>query len=88
MKRYQRNPQIAARIIDGEAFAVTTDSKLHALNEQATVLWDHLKETVTAEELATELVKQFQVEMPQALQDVKRCLDNMVARQLVVLETN
>ena len=83
MTRYQRNPQLASRTIEGLSYIVTADSRLHSLNETASYLWDCLEINCTKEELAQKLVENFQVGMPTALQDVECFLDAMLTLNIL-----
>lgn len=86
--RYQQNRQTAGRVIDGQAFVVTPDDqKLHTLNQTATCLWQLAADGCTPEQAADALVARFRVEHDQALTDAIRCLDDLVARQVLIVET-
>lgn len=85
--RYRRHPQTAGRIIDGLAFVVTADdNKLHTLNATATRLWQLAAGACTEDQAADELVAHYEVDRDTALRDVQRCLGDMVARQILVVE--
>lgn len=85
--RYQQNRQTAGRIIDGLAFVVTPrDNRLHSLNETATRIWELSKHGCTAEEAADALYTEFAVTLEAAQADVRACLDDLVAREILLVE--
>ena len=87
MARYRRNPQTAGRIIDGQAFVVTPDdNKLHTLNGAATLLWKLAAAGATVAEAADALCAEYEVEAPVAAADAAACLDDLVARRILVVE--
>jgi hypothetical protein len=87
MRRYKRNPQTAGRVIDGQAFIVTPDdNKLHTLNGAATQLWVLAVNVITAEDAASALVAEYEIDRETAARDAEACLDDMVARQILVAE--
>ena len=87
MARYRRNPQTAGRIIDGQAFVVTPDdNKLHTLNDTATVLWTRAAQGTSIDEAAALLCEQFEVDAATARDDAAACLDDLVARRILLVE--
>ena len=87
MRRYRRNPQTAGRVIDGQAFIVTPDdNKLHTLNGAATQLWVLAASALTADDAATALCAEYEIDPETAARDAVSCLEDMVARQILVEE--
>lgn len=87
MARYRRNPQTAGRIIDGQAFVVTPDdNKLHTLNDAATMLWTLAAQGASIDDAAALLCKEFEVDAVTAQTDAAECLDDLVARRILLLE--
>lgn len=85
--RYRRNPQTAGRIIDGQAFVVTPDdNKLHTLNGAATLLWQLTAAGASLDDAAAALCQAYEVEAPTARADAAACLDDLVARHILVVE--
>lgn len=88
MRRYLRNPQTAGREIDGQAFVVTPDdNKLHTLNEAATELWRLAGGGISAGDAAAALADAFEVDRETAHRDAETCLDDLVARQILIVES-
>lgn len=86
MRRYRRNPQTAGRVIDGQAFIVTPDdNKLHTLNGAATQLWVLAAKEITTDDAATALCEEYEIDRETATRDAEACLDDMVARQILVV---
>lgn len=87
MARYRRNVQTAGRVIDGQAFVVTPDdNRLHTLNEAATLLWQATTDGVTVDQAAAILCREFEVDAATAATDAVACLDDLVARQILVVD--
>lgn len=87
MPRYRRNPQTAGRVIDGLAFVVTPDdNKLHTLNGAATHLWRLAQQGLSADDAADALCAEYEVDRETARQDARACLDDLVARQILVVD--
>lgn len=86
MRRYRRNPQTAGRVIDGQAFIVTPDdNKLHTLNGAATQLWVLAASEISAEDAAAALCAEYEIDEQTAARDAAACLEDMVARQILVV---
>lgn len=87
MARYRRNPQTAGRVIDGQAFVVTPDdNKLHTLNGAATLLWQLTQAGASIDDAAALLVREYEVDLATATTDATACLDDLVARHILVVE--
>lgn len=87
MMRYRRNPQTAGRVIDGLAFIVTPDdNKLHTLNGAATHLWRLAEQGLSADDAAAALCAEYEVDRNTAGRDAAACLDDLVARQILVVD--
>lgn len=87
MARYCRNPQTAGRVIDGQAFVVTPDdNKLHTLNGAATLLWKLASAGASVDDAAAALCKEYEVDLATARGDAAACLDDLVARHILVVE--
>lgn len=86
MRRFRRNPHAAGRIIDGLAFVVTPDdNKLHTLNGSATRLWNLAVRPVTVAEAAHSLTEVYDVDAASAERDATECLDDLVARNILLV---
>lgn len=87
MASYRRNPQTAGRIIDGQAFVVTPDdNKLHTLNDAATLLWTLAAQGASVAAAAALLCQEFEVDPGTAQVDAAACLDDLVARRILLVE--
>lgn len=85
MRRYRRNPQTAGRVIDGQAFIVTPDdNKLHTLNDAATQLWVLAAQEISADDAASALVEEYEIDRETAARDAEACLEDMVSRQILL----
>ena len=79
--RYQQSARTAARILDGQAFVITPDYKLHTLNATGTRIWELTKEPTALDALATAIAERFDVEVARARADAQHFCDALVARQ-------
>ena len=87
MRRYRRNPQTAGRVIDGQAFVVTPDdNKLHTLNGTATRLWQLAAAGLSPDEAAAALCAEYEIDGATAERDAAAFLDDLVARQILVVD--
>ncbi|HVK73796.1 MAG TPA: PqqD family protein [Kofleriaceae bacterium] len=87
MRRYRRNPQTAGRVIDGQAFVVTPDdNKLHTLNGTATQLWQLAAAGLSTDEAAAALCAEYEIDRATAERDAAAFLDDLVARQILVVD--
>lgn len=53
------------------------------LNESCALLWKHLQEYITVEELADIIRSEYSIGIEMALTDVKRCISKMIEYELV-----
>ena len=85
---YRRREDVASRVIDELAFIVTPPkNRLHNLNATATLLWELAAEGCTVDGAAKRMVAEFEVELETARRDIQACLNDMVERDLLVVET-
>jgi hypothetical protein len=85
--RYRKSPTTAGRVIEGMAFIITPeDSKLHTLNATATQLWELGRQGFTLDQAARELAQRFEVDEITARADVQECVQDLLARQILVVE--
>lgn len=72
-------------MIDGLAFVVTPDdNKLHTLNAAATLLWTQAARPLSVDDAAAALVAAYDVDLDTAREDAARCIDDMMARTILV----
>ncbi len=86
---YKRNKDIIQREIAGETLLVpihgdlVTDQKVFTLNAVGKFIWEQLEQPADAAELAQSVVNQFNIDLPQAKQDVNKFLEQMQKRHLI-----
>lgn len=82
-----RNAKVEATPIgDHEAIVFDPETpRFSVLNETSALLWHSLATASTTEELAAEVCKNFDVELPDALRDVEKVVEEMLALGLVVV---
>ena len=86
MRRYRRNPNCAARIVDGLAFVITPDdNKLHTLNGPATALWQLAQKPMSLDDATAALVDAYEVGEQTARRDANECLQDLVQRDILLV---
>ena len=82
----KQNPDTPARTIDGEAIVITPhDSTLHTLNDTGTFIWDRADGTRTLEQIAQELLLEFEVDEAELRQDAIAFVEEAVQRGLMLV---
>lgn len=85
--RYRVHPDLAFRVIDGEAVVLQVKTTTYfSLNPSGTVLWGTLQEGATRDALVDRLLAAFDVDRPRAEADVDALLADLKAESLVVEE--
>ncbi len=81
---YRKNPDLAARVIKGEAYVVVPETNMmYILNEPGAVLWTRLAIPASARDLVVALCEEFEVTETEAEHDVKDFLEEMTNVDLV-----
>lgn len=85
-RTFQRNPRVEAAPLNEEAILLDpATSKFFMLNSTSSFIWERLSMPATADSLAGEICKSFdKIAMPDALNDVRAALDEMLSMELVV----
>ena len=74
----------ASRVIEGEAVILSLDTKvLRGLNPVGSRVWELIDGQRSVEEIAGLIVKEFDVECPQADQDVRGFVQELLDKGLV-----
>ena len=69
-KRLKADPQVAARIIDSQVFAVTPSNwQLHRFNEVASLIWEMAEQERTVAEVVRAVTDGFEVDPDVARND-------------------
>jgi hypothetical protein len=81
-----QNPDTPARTIEGEAIVITPhDSNLHTLNETATYIWDRSDGTRTLEQIAGEMLDEFEVGEEELRADAISFVETAVDKGLMLV---
>lgn len=81
-----QNPDTPARTIEGEAIVITPhDSNLHTLNETATYIWDRADGTRTLEQIAGEMLDEFEVGEEELRADAISFVETAVDKGLMLV---
>jgi coenzyme PQQ synthesis protein D (PqqD) len=85
-RTYERNQGVEAAPLNEEAILLDpATSKFFMLNRTSSFIWDRLATPTTAELLAGAICQSFDnVDMPDALRDVRATLDEMQSMGLVL----
>jgi outer membrane protein assembly factor BamB len=83
---YRISTDAAWRIVDGELFAVTPDGNLHHVDSPTGVfVWQLLNQApATLSACSEAVVREFEVDLPTARQDLSEFLDQLVTLGVVV----
>jgi hypothetical protein len=82
----QLHPQVAGRIIDGEAVVVLPqEGQIEVLNEVGARIWELIDGLRSVRDIAQAIVDEYEVDMDCAVQDVKEFIQELVRDGAVVL---
>jgi len=80
------HPQVAARIIDGEAVIVLPESsQVNVLNEVGSRIWELIDGTRSIGEITEIIVAEYDVSAEQAERDVEEFIEELVENKMLVL---
>ena len=80
------HPQVAARIIDGEAVIVLPESgQVNILNEVGSRIWELIDGTRSLGEITAIIVAEYNVTAEQAERDVEEFIQELVENKMLVL---
>jgi coenzyme PQQ biosynthesis protein PqqD len=80
------HPQVAARIIDGEAVIVLPESsQVNVLNEVGSHIWELIDGTRSVGEITKMIVAEYDVTAEQAERDVEEFTQELVDNKMLVL---
>ncbi len=83
--RMRRSPDVAHRIVDGEAVIVDPSTQeVHILNETGSFLWSIADGSMTAEAMAQRLSEAFEVDVETAVRDVDEWQATLASKKLLV----
>ncbi len=81
------HPQVAARIVDGSAVIVLSDSgTVTVLNEVGTRVWELIDGARSVGAIAQTIESEYEVSLEQATQDVDELLQQLLDAQAIVLK--
>ena len=80
------NPDVAWRIVDGEAAIVTpADGTLHLLNAVGTAVWLGTEKPVRLDKVVDRILDEFEVTRAVAASDVAAFVQELADRQMLVV---
>lgn len=80
------NPDVAWRIVDGEAAIVTpADGTLHLLNEVGTAVWEGTQQPVRLDKVVDRVLKEFEVKRAVAEKDVADFARELNEKKMLLL---
>lgn len=84
-KRYKRAPECAHRVIEGEAFVVSSRTGgVHLLNEVGTFIWSLLDGTNTLGDIAAAIMDEFEADNAVARADLEEFIEKMRKAEIVL----
>lgn len=82
-----RNPNIASRIVDGEAIIMTPqDEILHSLNAVGTKIWELCDGKSRVKEIIGKVHEEFNVDLKAVQKDVVEFIEELVQKGMLILE--
>jgi len=82
------HPQVAARVVDGEAVVILADSgEVNVLNPVGTRIWELADGTRSVQQIADAIAEEYQVTPQNALQDVTEFLQLLIDARALTLAT-
>lgn len=80
------HPQVAGRIIDGEAVLVLSESgQINVLNSVGSRIWELADGTRSVDEITAAIVEEYDVSPQQAERDVNEFVQRLVEKEMLVL---
>lgn len=84
MTRYRIVPDaLSAALSDGAVLLHLYTKRYFSLNETGSRIWSLLEQQATDEEIVDTLVREYDVEKPEAARAVSQLLDDLVAERLI-----
>ena len=81
------HPQVAARVVDGEAVIILADSgEVNVLNPVGTRIWELTDGARTVQQIADTIVAEYDVTPEAALQDVTEFLQTLADANMLTLQ--
>lgn len=83
---FRRNPDVAWRVYDEEAFMISSGNIVHRLNETATHVWTFLGESKSVDDVAEMMASVYDVDGETAKKDTLELLEELKNKELVIEE--
>jgi Coenzyme PQQ synthesis protein D (PqqD) len=81
------HPQVATRIVDGEALIVLADSgQVNVLNPVGTRMWELMDGTRTIQQIADAICDEFDVGKDEAERDLEEFVQQLIGANAIVLQ--
>lgn len=87
LSKVKRNPAMVTSNIDGEVVMMSVENgEYYGLDEIGTRIWDLLENSLSVSELVDKLTEEFEVEKDDCTRDTLEFLNDLLARNLLVVE--
>lgn len=87
LSKVKRNPALVTSNIDGEVVMMSVENgEYYGLDEIGTRIWDLLENSLSVNELVDKLTEEFEVEKDDCTRDTLDFLNDLLARNLLVVE--
>jgi hypothetical protein len=81
------HPQVATRIVDGEALIVLADSgQVNVLNRVGTRMWELIDGTRSVQQIVDTVCTEFEVTEDQAQRDIEEFVQELIDVNAIVLQ--
>ncbi|MBI5511186.1 MAG: PqqD family protein [Deltaproteobacteria bacterium] len=81
--RWQWNPRVACRTLDGTAF-ILLNSRMLRLNEVGTFIWESFEHAATIPQVVAKIVREFDTTATRALADAQGFVGVLAKRDVLV----
>ncbi len=81
------HPQVATRVVDGEALIVLADSgQVNVLNPVGTRMWELMDGTHSIQQIALAICDEFDVQKDEAEHDLEEFVQQLIEAKAIVLQ--
>ncbi|HEX3009587.1 MAG TPA: lasso peptide biosynthesis PqqD family chaperone [Bacteroidales bacterium] len=87
LSKVKRNPALVTSNIDGEIVMMSVENgEYYGLDEIGTRIWDLLENSLLVNELVDKLIEEFEVGKEDCTRDTLEFLNDLLSRNLLVVE--
>lgn len=83
---YTVNPDISVEYFENEVILVSSDEKIHCLNETASEIWKLVEKNMDIDNIALYLANKYSIPCEDVKKDVMKMLDEFVDKHILVVQ--